>query len=488
MEDTSPVPADETLLALRKAFADAPQNGEAGARLAQYYADRGWLNEALDVYRTLVRQEGSNFSLLLDYGHTCFKKQEVEEAARIFTKLTELKPDRIEGWNNLGIVQLAKGDETAAMESFGRVLAIEPDNAGALLNLGNCHYKSGNAAGAAEQFRKAATVRPDFADAWFNLGNAQVQLGDIDRAIESYRRALRIQREFPSAMKNLGVALEQRGDLDGAVECYRQALELSRADSGLYVNLGNVLTKKKNYDEARQYYLQAVQLSPREMPAWMGLRHLALLKGDIAGYVKSTHAVFARLDQRSIAESVMVLRELSHFKEADDLLARADSAGISGDEIDAERLAAHARRQSDSGVAYAIFHRLSQKQDLSDRVLACLSQYAFDSGRTDEGMELAGRLEKKDVSLLKRIWQSLIVTGRPGDAEQQLVAYLSGHEDCFDAWFLLATLKTSQEKNDEARQCLVKALENGFSDFDLITRDEKLHTIFKSLQAGSDQG
>ena len=81
-------------------------------------------------------------------------KQETDQAVRIFKKLTALKPQRVEGWNNLGIVQHALGEDDAALESFQKVLDLEPDNAGALLNIGNCFAKKGMVDQAVDFFTK----------------------------------------------------------------------------------------------------------------------------------------------------------------------------------------------------------------------------------------------------------------------------------------------------------------------------------------------
>ena len=68
-------------------------------------------------------------------------------------------------------------------------------------------------------------------------------------------------------------------------------------------------------------------------------------------------------------------------------------------------------------------------------------------------------------------------------AEKLIRSFLDGNQDCFDAWFYLAKIKASQNDLDAARQFLIKALETGFSELELIEDDPELKKIFDSMRA-----
>jgi tetratricopeptide (TPR) repeat protein len=475
-------PSADQLESLRNAYKADPGNIGNASKLAQLYADKGWLNEAREVYSSVVKKDENNYSLLLEFGNLCFRMQDYDEGLRTFKKLSVIKPQRVEGWNNLGIVQLTTHDDDAALESFKKVLEIEPDNAGALLNLGNCYDKKNMPEKACELFLKSVAVRPDFADAWFNAGNAYCAMKKYQMAIDAFEKAIKYQREFPSAEKNLGYVYEIIENLDSALVHYLKALEINRADAPLYVNIANTYTKRKMFDDARKYYLQAVKLAPKDMAAWMGLRQLSLLRGDVDGYAKSTLAVVQRLSQESIAESLLVLRDLCHFDKVDEILCRADSTDMSGSELDAERLLAYQRTDSYPGKIIALARKLKELAKPSDHVLSCLAQYTFDLKNYSAAVNYLQTMQTSRISSHKLLWKSLFALGETEKAEKLIQQYLDVNPDCFDAWFFMAKIKAKAHELEIARQYLVKALETGFSELDLIEENPELKQIFEDMK------
>jgi tetratricopeptide (TPR) repeat protein len=467
---------------LRKVFSAEPDNIEVALKLAQIYADKGWFNEAIEIYKRIIKKDENNYSLLLDYGNLLYKKNDYKEAQKIFKKLTQIKPQRVEGWNNLGIIFLEFKDINGAIEAFKKVLSIEPDNAGALLNLGNCFEKIGQLEKAFDFLNKAINVKPDFADAWYNLGNIYLQQNKVDDAINAFLKAIRLQREFPSALKNLGFAYEQKGDFDKAFECYKNASDLAKADSGLYVNMGNIYIKKKKYEEARQCYLHAVRLSPKEMPGWMGLRNLAFLKGDIESYIKATNAILSKLDEVTIAETIMVLRELSHYKEAEELIKKTQILEKKGEEIDAEKLCFPSVVKNNQESLKEIYNNLKKIKNPSDHILLCCAHYALDNGLYDDAVEFVTKMTKKNIFSLKILWQSLIRKNQIDEAEKKIISYLEKHPDCFEAYFYLAKINAQKGDKEKAKQYLLKALENGFTDLEIINSDPLLQDILLSIK------
>ncbi len=480
-------PPGDPLETLRQAYSNDPENVETASRLAQLYSDRGWYNEAIEVYKSITLKVPENYSLMLEYGNVCFKHDDFEEAAALFQKLTVLKPRRVEGWNNLGIAQLSQNQRDAALESFKNVLELEPDNPGALLNLGNCYANKGMHEDACDVFHRVVELKPDFSDAWFNLGNALCALEKYPEAVEAFEKSMKYQREFPSALKNRGFAYERMGDLEAALDNYKKALELAKGDAALYVNIANVYVVQKKYDEAKSHYLLSVKLSPKEMAGWMGLRHLALLKGDVESYARSTIAVVNRLTPEALAESMMVLREFGHYDKVDELLNRLDAEAVAGDEIDAERLLAYQRTDSYPGKIIALSKSLRERSSPSEHLRSCLARYAFDVQDYSGALRYLESLAEPRMSDRKLLWQTCIALSHYDKAQKLLREYLDDHNDCFDAWYFLALVKIRRGEKEAAREFLIKALEFGFSDVDMLEKDEGLKQIFESLKMSGEK-
>ncbi len=466
---------------LRRAYKADPNDKDAATDLAQLYTDLGWLNEAIIIYENLIKAYSDDFSILLAYGNTRFSKQEIKESLIIFKKLTILKPKRVEGWNNLGIVQLANEDYESAKKSFQKVLQLEPENHGALLNMGNYYDHLGNCDKAIAMFKRATAVRPYFTDAWFNLGNAYIQKKQFQKAIDAYKKSLQYNPKFYSAFKNIGFAYEQMEEYEKAEEYYIDALGINKTDAALYVNLATTYTKQMRYDKAKDYYLRSVKISPNEAVGWLGLRELSLKKGDIKTYVKSTCAVLHRLDDLKIAESLHVLRKMQLYHDIDTIISLVDKLKREHDEIDAEKMLAYYRSNKKKTQASLLYKRISGIISPSDHILGCLADYCVLSGVYDKAIHYVHAIKEKDALDFKLVWIALIEKKELKMAEKVITIFLNNNQDCFDGWYHLARLNVMTGQPEKAQKYLVRALETGFIEFDQIEKEPQLKRIYNSL-------
>lgn len=472
---------EDALAQLRRRCHDNPDDRSAALELAQHYCDRGWFNEAIEVYDKELRLAPDNTALLLEYGNTVFRKKDYLAAIRFFTRLTELAPERIEGWNNLGIALIHQGDNEAARAAFERVLAIEPQNCGAMLNMGNYFSEREDYAEAHRWFERACTSCADYSDGWYNLGNACIALGRLDEARTAFEKALRYSPEFFSALKNLGWVHERQGRLEEAHRCYVEALRGSRADAHLHVNLGNVQVQLRMYEEAKKSFLKAIRLSPNDPGGWMGLRGYALAKGDVSTFVRATLAILPRISDEHLAQSIEVLSDLNQTEKADELLAQADRLGRTGDLLDCRRMLLYQRKGIEAEKKEEIFKRLSECAEPSDSIRSGLARYLLMSGEPQAAISQIERMVDPDVKTLGTLWRAMIALERRAEARHAILQYIKEHRDSCDAYFLLADIEASSGHLGRAGYLLVHALDNGFNGMEEIRSSAALTEIFESI-------
>jgi Flp pilus assembly protein TadD len=477
---------DSVLSMLRERFEKAPDDIDAALRLAAFYVNSGWYNQAKDVFQDALKLHSDDFTLLIEYGNTCFKKGEFAEAGTSFRKLTLLRPDKIEAWNNLGIVQIHEGDLQGAHDSFEKVLQIEPENAGALLNMGNYHAANGRHEEALTYFKKAVEVMPGFADAWFNLGNTLMVIDKFDEAVEAFEKALKYRGEFTSALKNLGFVYERQKKLDDAQRCYARAIELNKADPSLRINLGGILLLQDRIDDARESFLKAVRLAPQDTGGWLGLREVALINGDIQTFNRATLAVLPRLSESIIAETIEVLFDLDQKSAADEIVQQIDRLGKTGDLLDAQRICCYFYHDGDSEKNRAVFVRLLAKGAQDPQILKSLARYAYLSGKYDQVIDLVNKIDKPDACAHSILWRSLIEQKKDTQARRLIQNYIRDYPQNFECWYLLALIEAKKGHRIRTEKFLIRALENGFSNLDELKREPMLKEILDTITQKQD--
>ena len=474
---------EDLLSALRKAHAAEPDDPQATCRLAEHYADRGWLHEALEMYREALTKNADDFFLLLSCGNACCRRQDYAVARDVFTRCTVLRPDRVEGWNNAGIVHMTMGTREGARESFTRALELEPDNAGTLLNLGNCFADLGEPDKAKSIFERALKFRPDFADAWFNLGNLQYAAGRYGEARTCFERAIRYKREFPSAQKNLGVVFERLGEWTKAADCDRAAAELDKTDAGSRINLANVFIAEEKFEAAANSFKEAVRLAPRNVRGWLGLRYIALLKGDMPTLRACNARNPAAAGRRNCGAERRGPPCARPQRRCPPNNRCGYRCGKKGDDLDAQRILVYQVTGGNEERTARIYSRLSSLAATSASIRKSLAFYDL---RRENVHAAISRIEENgmvDREMQYLLVRALLAAGDGAGARGRLAEYRASRP--LDGELSLLAARVAAEDNDtsRAKALLLQAVVQGTDSTDLLDAEPGLRRVLDGIAA-----
>jgi tetratricopeptide (TPR) repeat protein len=252
---------------------------------------------------------------------------DTQKAFTAYQRSTELDPENLDGWNNLGHLYQRIGELDNAENAYITVqkLSLLQQNcegqAIALGNLGLVYYTRGDLERAIDYYEKALVIfqklgrKEGVANTYTNLGNIYLTRGDLncaveyhekalaineklgrkegmantytalgivyytrrdfDRAIEYHKKVLTIGQELESkeriagAYGNLGIVYHGKGDLDRAIECQEKALTINEklghkeGVTNAYGNLGSICRDKGDPDCAVEYYEKALAINEK---------------------------------------------------------------------------------------------------------------------------------------------------------------------------------------------------------------------------------
>jgi tetratricopeptide (TPR) repeat protein len=175
---------DGALAAFQHAMELDPENAISQYRLGAEYLRRGNAHEAVNHLQESFRLDPRNQSTLNSLQLALRQDGQIEEAARIKEKLTEI----------------LKGIDKESQDSFS---AVRLNNEGAALE------KTGNLIGAAEKYRGALTLDPEHVGIRVNLGVALLRLGRWKEGLAELREASRRDPDNAQVKRALDDALDQ---------------------------------------------------------------------------------------------------------------------------------------------------------------------------------------------------------------------------------------------------------------------------------------
>ncbi|MBV8551701.1 MAG: tetratricopeptide repeat protein [Acidobacteriaceae bacterium] len=183
-------------------------------------------------------------------GLQALDRQDYQQAAQIFSKLSAADPQDYSALFYLALAETGLKHDDQAVEDYKRVLALKPGLYEAELNLGMVYLRDHRAGDAIPLLKAAAQQKPNQARPQRYLGDALLESGDASGAADAYRAALVADPKMAVAELGLGQALLHQNKLDDALPHYRRAAELDPKLKSYLLEIAGALSKANRGQDA----------------------------------------------------------------------------------------------------------------------------------------------------------------------------------------------------------------------------------------------
>ena len=195
-------------------------------------------------------------------GETAFKAKNYKEAAQIFERYTEQRPEHAWGHFMLGLSSWKSGDPGRAEKEFEEALRIDPKHVKSLVNLSRVLLDEKRVDDAIAKLTQASELDPNSVDVHRLFGRAYHAQKKTDEAIASYKRAIELDPNDSWAMNNLGLLFLETERAEEALPVLSRAVELRKDVAAFHNNLGMALEQTKRFKAATTEYTEALSADP----------------------------------------------------------------------------------------------------------------------------------------------------------------------------------------------------------------------------------
>lgn len=312
----------QALAPLEKARETRPGWYEAGMYLAlAHYQLEEYRNCAAILSDLALESRPAEARFLL--GSALARLGEYEAARRELETGIRMAPDRADGYLNLGLFFLDRGQRGAALEVFEKVASKDPRGAKIFFNVKsrvNCRGLK-----PPEESRNGDARQARF---FAEFGDSLLAGQQWGAALEVYLTSLSINSRLARPYGGIGLICQELGTAEAGLEFVKSGLQLHASDRELHYYLGSLYEYLSQPLRAIESYRAALRLGdPDTIPPryWLRLGLAQLAAGEAAGAEGSFQAALDR--EPGFAEAHYHLGKIrfrdGQYAEAESLFERA---------------------------------------------------------------------------------------------------------------------------------------------------------------------
>lgn len=265
------------LEAFKRAIAIDTEWGEAYTGLGEVYLKQGDFGRAERIYNRSIRlNPNANPSAILGLGKVYARQERWEDAIIAFEKVIEIQVDNTEAHYQLAQIYIKRGEKKKAASAMAFFKALRqtdpllkeaeiwvkrhPNDARGYNNLGIVYLARRRSADAIANYKRAISLAPDLSTAHYNLGHAYHKQGTLNLAIAAYQHALTLDTTLAIAHNNIAVCYIELGtDLNQALSHARTAVRLVPTEPNYWDTLAQVCTTLGLENEAQHARARSIK-------------------------------------------------------------------------------------------------------------------------------------------------------------------------------------------------------------------------------------
>lgn len=241
----------------------------------------GDLAGAEALYRRVLAGDPGNLAARVNLGIMDLGRGDASAALAAADAALGCDGSHARAWNLKGLALMRAGDPRAALASYERALACDPSSTEAASNRAAALLDLDDASGAADACRAVLQVRDDAACSCI-LGFALFKSDQPDDAMEAFAAALRLAPGMAEAHNGMANALRRVGRVEEAIFGYTQAIACDPGSADAYNNRGVAWQYLRRIPEALADYDAAIARAPSHAGAHWNRALVRLLAGDYA--------------------------------------------------------------------------------------------------------------------------------------------------------------------------------------------------------------
>ena len=231
---------------------------------------KGNVNEAAKLYRTLIKTNPNNFYALHFLGVIEAGVGNIEKAKLLMARSLSIQPPNVQFIENYSTVLFQAGDYQSALKICQQGLQLNSANAALLYLSAILLYKLSKLKDAIAQFDKLLLLQPNHIAALNERGSVLAELKQFDAALNSIEKALALDPRYPEAQLNKGNLLSELKRYDDAIIAFDKALAVTPNLANAWLGRGIALRELKRHDDAFVAFDKALSLKPDLAEAWLG--------------------------------------------------------------------------------------------------------------------------------------------------------------------------------------------------------------------------